>query len=81
MLRLKLIFFPPQVPDQELNYHMHQLSLSHSGEFDTMSALKELYIYVYKYYGEIMDSLEDNFVCKKMGLQHKLNNIAMAVNP
>ena len=50
-------------------------------EFDTTAALKELYIYVYKYYAEILEGLDDNFVCKKMGLQHKLKSIALAVNP
>jgi plexin A len=51
------------------------------GEFDSLAGLKELYIYVYKYYGEIMEALEDNFVCKKMGLQHKLKSIVLSVNP
>merc|ERR1711971_792110 len=71
----------PTVTDQELNFHLHQLSLSHTGEFDTLAGLKELYIYVYKYYGEIMEALEDNFVCKEMGLQHKLKSIVLSVNP
>jgi len=71
----------PQVSDQEVNFHLHQLSLSHMGEFDSLAGLKELYIYVYKYYGEIMEALEDNFVCKKMGLQHKLKSIVLSVNP
>ena len=73
--------FVLQVTDQELNFHLHQLSVSHMSEFDTTAALKELYIYVYKYYAEILEGLDDNFVCKKMGLQHKLKSIALAVNP
>jgi hypothetical protein len=39
----------PQVTDQELHPALQQLSLQHAGDFDTLSALKELYIYVTKY--------------------------------
>ena len=38
------------VSEQELGQHMQQLSAAHSGHFDNMAALKELYIYVTKYH-------------------------------
>jgi hypothetical protein len=39
----------PQITDQEMSTAMQQLSVSQIGEFDVVSALKELYIYVNKY--------------------------------
>jgi plexin A len=39
----------PQITDQELSTAMQQLSSSLVGQFHTVSALKELYIYVSKY--------------------------------
>ena len=43
----------PQIPDQEMSTAMQQLSVSQMGEFDTISALKELYIYVTKYNAQV----------------------------
>lgn len=39
----------PQISDQEMNTAMQQLSVQQNDEFDTISALKELYIYITKY--------------------------------
>nr|CAD7441812.1 unnamed protein product [Timema bartmani] len=39
----------PQITDQEMSSAMQQLSVTQLGEFDTIAALKELYIYVTKY--------------------------------
>lgn len=39
----------PQITDQEMGTAMQQLSVQQSDEFDTIAALKELYIYVTKY--------------------------------
>ncbi|KAF9417011.1 hypothetical protein HW555_005839 [Spodoptera exigua] len=61
----------PQVTDQELSTSMQQLSVEQLNEFDTLSALKELYIYVSKYREQIILGLEN-----KMHLAHKLDNIA-----
>lgn len=43
----------PQITDQEMNTAMQQLSVQHADEFDTVSALKELYIYITKYRDEV----------------------------
>lgn len=39
----------PQISDQEMGTAMQQLSVQQNNEFDTIVALKELYIYVTKY--------------------------------
>jgi hypothetical protein len=71
----------PQVPDQELNFYMQQLSSAHTGEFDNLAALKELYIYVNKYYSDIMATLDESPTARKLGLGHKLKSLAMSVYP
>ncbi len=43
----------PPVSDHELSQAMQQLSVSQIGHFHTISALKELYIYVSKYNDEV----------------------------
>lgn len=43
----------PQITDQEMSTAMQQLSVVHVNEFDTVAALKELYIYVTKYREEV----------------------------
>ena len=60
---------------------MQQLSCSHGLEFDNLSALKELYIYINKYYTEIMDTLDESPNARKLGLGHKLKCVAMSVYP
>ncbi|XP_075218769.1 plexin B isoform X1 [Lycorma delicatula] len=66
----------PQITDQELSSAMQQLSLSQAGHFHSVSALKELYIYVTKYSEQILESLETDPLCKKLHLAHKLENVA-----
>lgn len=39
----------PQISDQEMCTSMQQLSIQQNDEFDTIAALKELYIYVTTY--------------------------------
>ncbi|XP_063219217.1 plexin-B isoform X2 [Bacillus rossius redtenbacheri] len=67
----------PQISDQEMCAAMqHLLTSAQVGEFDTISALKELYIYVTKYSEQILDALDCDTYCKKMHLAHKLENVA-----
>lgn len=47
----------PQITDQEMSSAMQQLSASHVNEFDVIAALKELYIYVGKYYEQVSSFL------------------------
>lgn len=69
----------PQISDQEINTAMQQLSVQQSDEFDTIAALKELYIYVTKYWDEIIHALDTDLNCKKMHLSHKLENVAFTL--
>uniref|UniRef100_A0A146MHQ7 Plexin-B n=2 Tax=Lygus hesperus TaxID=30085 RepID=A0A146MHQ7_LYGHE len=66
----------PQITDQELSTAMQQLSAQQVGYFHTISALKELYIYVTKYNDQIHESLETEPTCKKLNLSLKLDNVA-----
>lgn len=43
----------PQISDQEMSTAMQQLSIQQNDEFDTIAALKELYIYVTKYNDQV----------------------------
>lgn len=43
----------PRISDQEMGCAMQQLSNQHANEFDTITALKELFIYVLKYREEV----------------------------
>lgn len=43
----------PQISDQEMSTAMQQLSVRQNEEFDTISALKELYIYISKYKDQV----------------------------
>jgi len=69
----------PQVTDQELSFHLQQLSSAHSQQFDNLAALKELYVYVSKYYGEIMLALNQNINCTNQRLAQRLENVAMTL--
>ncbi|KAH8283417.1 hypothetical protein KR054_011013 [Drosophila jambulina] len=66
----------PQISDQEMSTAMQQLSVRQNDEFDTISALKELYIYITKYKSQIMEALETDINCRKMNLSRKLENVA-----
>ena len=66
----------PQIPDQEMNSTMQQLSMMHVGEFDTVAALKELYIYVNKYRDALFENLEEDNQCRKLQLAQRLANVA-----
>lgn len=50
----------PQISDKEMGVAMQQLSVQQNNEFDTIAALKELYIYVTKYRDQVK-KLENSF--------------------
>lgn len=66
----------PQITDQELSTAMQQLSAMQANYFHTISALKELHIYVSKYNDQIHEALELDPNCKKLNLSRKLGNVA-----
>lgn len=65
----------PPVSDEDLNVFMGELSRSHEGHFNSVSALKELYIYVNKYHEQILTALDTDTQCNKLHLAHKLENV------
>jgi hypothetical protein len=66
----------PPVQDQELSATMQCLSLAHSGEFDQLIALKELYVYAGKYWPALCESLASDNYCNRVGLLGKLQQVA-----
>ncbi|XP_014294701.1 plexin-B isoform X1 [Halyomorpha halys] len=70
------ISIAPQITDQELSTAMQQLSAVQANYFHSISALKELYIYVTKYHDQIYDALEIDLNCKKLNLSRKLETVA-----
>ncbi|XP_052871807.1 plexin-B [Anopheles cruzii] len=65
----------PQISDQEMRSAMQRLSI-HQQQFDTLAALKELYIYVSKYRLQIKEVLEMDLAASKCHLAHKLDLVA-----
>ncbi|XP_049538871.1 plexin-B [Anopheles darlingi] len=65
----------PQISDQEMRSAMQRLSI-HQQQFDTLAALKELYIYVSKYRLQIKEVLDMDLAASKCHLAHKLDLIA-----
>lgn len=66
----------PPVTDQEMCVAMQALSLSHIGEFDIISALRELYVYAAKYNDQVLEALDMDPNCQKMHLADKLETVA-----
>ncbi|KAF2885610.1 hypothetical protein ILUMI_20552 [Ignelater luminosus] len=66
----------PVITDQEMGSAMQQLSAQQADEFDTVAALKELYIYVTKYREQILDALNGDGNCRRLHLAQRLENVA-----
>jgi Plexin cytoplasmic RasGAP domain len=57
----------PQISDQEMGTSMQQLSIQQNDEFDTIAALKELYIYVTTYKEQVsIRDLSSECVCPQV---------------
>ena len=105
------------LPIENCRWENVSSSSAHSGEFDNLAALKELYIYVnkyyfntmkmmlimgmvmktlmlmrmimaalvtmwmFRYYGDIVETLDESPTARKLGLGHKLKSLAMSVYP
>ena len=66
----------PPVTDLEMSSNLHQLSLSHLNQIDTVPALQELFhTYVLRYYPQILDTLAMDPECRSLHLAHKLENV------
>ena len=49
-----------------INFYMPKLFGDHTAEFDNLATLKELYVYVNKYYGDIVSNLDKNPAARKI---------------
>lgn len=66
----------PIITDQEMGSAMQQLSAQQADEFDTVAALKELYIYVTTYREPILEALSTDINCRRHHLAEKLETVA-----
>ncbi|XP_058873462.1 plexin A3 isoform X2 [Acipenser ruthenus] len=62
----------PAISDQDMDAYLVEQSRLHANEFNTLSALSELYFYVNKYKEEILTSLDRDVYCRKHKLRQKL---------
>uniref|UniRef100_UPI00358EE252 plexin-A2-like n=1 Tax=Myxine glutinosa TaxID=7769 RepID=UPI00358EE252 len=60
------------ISDQDMNAYLAEQSRLHVSDFNTMSALNEIYAYVAKYNEEIVYSLETGKPAKRQRLAYKL---------
>jgi len=68
------------VTEHEMSARLDYLSAEHAGEFDSMIALKDLYVYAAMYAGPIIDQLASNTFCVNVGLLDKFKNIVRNIN-
>uniref|UniRef100_A0A672QZN0 Plexin A3-like n=1 Tax=Sinocyclocheilus grahami TaxID=75366 RepID=A0A672QZN0_SINGR len=62
----------PSISDQDMDAYLVEQSRLHGNEFNTLSALSELYFYINKYKEEILTALDRDGYCRKHKLRHKL---------
>uniref|UniRef100_A0A8C7PFT2 Plexin A3 n=1 Tax=Oncorhynchus mykiss TaxID=8022 RepID=A0A8C7PFT2_ONCMY len=62
----------PTISDQDMDAYLVEQSRLHGTEFNTLSALSELYFYINKYKEEILTALDRDGYCRKHKLRHKL---------
>ncbi|KAJ6666346.1 hypothetical protein lerEdw1_000619 [Lerista edwardsae] len=65
----------PAISDQDMNAYLAEQSRMHMNEFNTMSALSEIYSYVGKYSEEILGALEQDDQAGKQKLAYKLEQV------
>ena len=68
------------VTEHEMSARLDYLSNEHQGEFDSMIALKELYVYGAMYSGPILDQLALNTFCLNGGIFDKFKQIIRNIN-
>ncbi|XP_065279573.1 plexin-A4 isoform X1 [Emys orbicularis] len=65
----------PAISDQDMNAYLAEQSRMHMNEFNTMSALSEIYSYVGKYSEEILGALDQDDQAGKQKLAYKLDQV------
>ncbi|KAJ8259538.1 hypothetical protein GJAV_G00170590, partial [Gymnothorax javanicus] len=70
----------PAISDQDMNAYLAEQARLHSTEFNTLSALHEIYSYISKYSQEILMSLEQDEQARKQRLAQKLEQLIGAMS-
>uniref|UniRef100_A0A7N6BDZ6 Plexin-A2 n=1 Tax=Anabas testudineus TaxID=64144 RepID=A0A7N6BDZ6_ANATE len=65
----------PAISDQDMNAYLAEQARLHSSEFNVLSALHEIYVYVSKYSQEIIEALEQDEQAQKQKLAYKVEQI------
>ncbi|XP_061054720.1 plexin-A4 isoform X3 [Eubalaena glacialis] len=65
----------PAISDQDMNAYLAEQSRMHMNEFNTMSALSEIFSYVGKYSEEILGPLDHDDQCGKQKLAYRLEQV------
>ncbi|XP_060679141.1 plexin A3-like, partial [Hemiscyllium ocellatum] len=60
------------ISDQDMDAYLAEQSRLHANEFNTLSALNELYFYINKYRDEVLTALERDSYARKHRLRQKL---------
>ncbi|XP_075434416.1 plexin-A3-like [Ascaphus truei] len=70
----------PAISDQDMDAYLVEQSRLHAAEFNSLSALSELYFYVNKYREEILTALDRDSYCRKHKLRQKLEQVINMVS-
>ncbi|KAM9444063.1 plexin-A2-like isoform 1-T1 [Clarias gariepinus] len=65
----------PSISDQDMNAYLAEQARVHSHEFNTLSALHEIYAYIRKYSQEVVQSLKRDTLAQKQRLAYKLEQL------
>nr|XP_033778727.1 plexin-A3 isoform X2 [Geotrypetes seraphini] len=63
------------ISDQDMDAYLVEQSRLHANEFNSLSALSELYFYINKYREEILTALDRDPYCRKHKLHQKLEQV------
>ncbi|XP_044539134.1 plexin-A3, partial [Gracilinanus agilis] len=68
------------ISDQDMDAYLVEQSRLHANDFNTLSALSELYFYINKYREEILTALDRDVGCRKQKLRGKLEQVISLVS-
>ncbi|XP_053329094.1 plexin-A3, partial [Spea bombifrons] len=70
----------PPISDQDMDAYLVEQSRLHANEFNSLSALSELYFYVNKYREEVLTAMDRDSYCRKHKLRQKLEQVINMVS-
>ncbi|KAI9521199.1 Plexin-A1 [Dissostichus eleginoides] len=65
----------PVISDQDMSAYLAEQSRLHANQFNSMSALNEIYSYIVKYKDEILSALEQDEQARRQRLRSKLEQV------